>query len=225
MKTIKIVLFSILSVFLALAAVSVATASQAEKIMFISFNVKDSILTINDLANGKGFVPSFAESAALERDINLEKARLKIYSEDKELLYDSYFYIQNKIFKDSIDEATGELSGEVLDLNDINFTVITPYFSNIGSIKVYSDYNDIVLDHADIKKLDMKKEIEIPKVPSTEKKEENGIEKEIEKEQRADNKNIETSDTNTFSSDNTEKQSFFLELIEIFGSVYHYIFG
>lgn len=129
------------------------------KIIFIQFNYKDGAITVNDIASGKGFVPSFAESP-FEEYIGLERATLKIYS-DTELLYESHFYIENKVFYDTMDEETGELTGGVLELNDIDLVVTAPYFKNMGKIKIYSNYNDIVLTHVK-QNFDLTRTITVP---------------------------------------------------------------
>jgi hypothetical protein len=200
----RLIISGIFCAFLMLsaAAFSVAADSKPEKIIFLTLNYKDNVLTVKDISWGKGFVPSFSESL-LADNIGLEKASLEIYSEN-EISYSSYFYVDNKRFQDSIDEKTGEITGGLVELNDVDFTVIAPYLKKISYIKIHSSCNDIVLKHESI---DKAKEI---KIPSFGKNSDNGI-----------NEN----EINETDGNSDQEKSLFLEFVGIMDSVYHYIFG
>ena len=188
---------------LSTAAFSVAADSKPEKIIFLTLNYKDNVLSVKDISWGKGFVPAFSESLLAE-NIGLEKASLEIYSEDN-LSYASYFYVDNKRFQDSIDERTGEITGGLVELNDVDFTVIAPYLKKISYIKIHSSYNDIVLKHESI---DKAKEIKIPSFGEN-------FGDEIDENETPESETDET----------VQEKSLFLEFVGIIDSVYHYIFG
>jgi len=203
----KLLVSGIFCAFLMLSAMafSVAADSKPEKIIFLTLNYKDNVLTVKDISWGKGFVPSFSESL-LADNIGLEKASVEIYSEN-EISYASYFYVDNKRFQDSIDERTGEITGGLVELSDVDFTVIAPYLKKISYIEIHSSYNDIVLKHESI---DKAKELKIPSFG------------EKNADEISENEIDETPENET---DNEQEKSLFLEFVGIMDSVYHYIFG
>jgi hypothetical protein len=201
----KLIVSSIFCAFLMLSAIAFSAAAEAadskpEKIIFLTLNYKDNALTVKDISWGKGFVPSFSESL-LADNIGLEKASLEIY--EGNLSYSSSFYIDNKRFQDSIDEKTGEITGGLVESNDVDFTVIAPYLNKISYIKIHSSYNDIVLKHESI---DKAKEIKIPSFGKN-------------------SGDVNETPENETDGNSDQKKSFLLEFVGIIDSVYHYIFG
>lgn len=195
-------LFAILSIFLVISIASSASAisdSKTEKILFININYKDSEITVNEMAYGRGFVPNFEESSF--RDA-FKKAEIRLLDEDKEIIYSSYFFIENMRFQDFVDESTGEMSGGIVELNDINFTIITPYPNNLDSIEIYSDYNKISLKNVKV--------VNEKKVAAFEPDNKEKVGK------KSEDKTLE---------DDKEKKSLFLEFIGIFDDFYKYVFG
>ena len=240
MKTLKIVLFSVLFILLTVALISSASAisdSKTEKIIFITLNYNNNALSVKDIASGNGFIPQFVDSN-FEQSIGLEKADLEIFSVKNELLYQSNFYVDNKKFQDVLD-GNGELSGGLAELNNIDFVVTAPYFDEMERIEIHSDYNDIVLSHVK-NKFDVAKTIKVPTFKSDEKasekkvkeKEEDKPENETQEYAGLNGEADSTSPTEEgkiieiAADENSEqKKSFVLELIEIVNSIYYYIFG
>jgi hypothetical protein len=222
MKTLKIVLFSVLSILLTVALISSASAisdSKTEKLLFVSLNYKDSKITVNDISWSKGF---YSEPYISPR-ISLEEAEIKIFDNKENLMHESKFYIENKRTFDRLDEETGELSGGTIDLNDVNFSVMLPYLDNMGSIEIYSNYNDIILQKSEMKINEMK----IPTVSGSACSDSecqlncsgsdcNTVDDKPEKETEDNTKTEEKSE---------EKTPFLLNLIGIFDNIYKYIFG
>lgn len=130
---------------LLLSLFSIAEAKQSEKVLFITLNYKDNSLNLADVSSGKGFIPVFSESEYCEK-MNFDKASISVYSKYNELLYSSYFYIENKRFEDTINETTGEFSGGITELNDFEFVVIAPYSSDTDRIEITSGYDNVVID-------------------------------------------------------------------------------
>jgi len=237
MNVIKLAIVSMFSILLVLSAISVSSAASTKDILFISLNYKDNSLSITDMASGKGFIPSFSESR-FEQDIGLEKASISIFSESG-LLYTSDFYIDNKRFMDIIDEQTGELSGGLIDLNDVNFTISVPYFKDMSRIEIDSDYNKIVLTNVK-SKYDLTKKIDIPTFKEDEigdgikdtikKEKEDNDENETKYVPVKDKKETQNDDENEITEMPTDelseqKKSIFFQFVEIVNSVWYYIFG
>ena len=122
----------------------------ANKTLIINFNYKDRILKINSIDTAKGFVPEFMDSGTA-KVLGLEKATLRLYSKKNELLYATEFYIENKKITDTMNEATKELGGGVVEYNDANFSIVAPYPSGMYKIEVFSANNKIVLEKPEIK--------------------------------------------------------------------------
>jgi hypothetical protein len=179
-----------------------AAAENQTNILLIKLNYSNESLTAKEILWTKGFVHKFSESA-IAKSMGDEKAEIKIYSK-KSLIYQSYFYIGNKQFRDSIGE-NGEISGGIIELDNMDILVIAPYFGNIDHIDIHSKYNDIKLTQTDLKK---SKELKIFKV---------GEEK--------TNETGETTENQKETAETSEQKSFFLELTEVVNSVWYYIFG
>jgi len=207
----KLIVSCIFCAFLMLSAMafSAASDSKPEKIILLTLNYKDDALSVKDISWTRGFVPVFAESSTAENN-GIEKASIKIYSQKEKIIYESYFYVGNKRFQDSIDESTGELKGGIVELNDVDFAAIVPYLKEIGYIEIHSSYNDIELEYSKIKKA---KELKIPSAGGTA----------HEGEKDAGNDIVEDDANETENS--SETKSFLLEFVGIIDSVYHYIFG
>jgi hypothetical protein len=191
----KIFLF-ICAAMLVLSCASIISAADSEKLIFMNLNYKDNAVTVKDMAVGNGFYLPFEE----DTNIDLDKCSLKVFDKKKEI-FSTSFYVDNKRFKDFMDE-NGELTGSVEELNDVNFSVIIPY-NNIEKIAIDCPTNKIILNHADI---DLKPLV-IP----------------VYKEKDGDRDNSESKDSSANSQD--ENKSIFLQFIGIVEDAYHYIFG
>ncbi|MEM2974531.1 MAG: hypothetical protein QW112_02820 [Candidatus Micrarchaeia archaeon] len=116
-----------------------------EKLIFITLNYKDNSLTVVDISSAMGYLPAQGEPRP-----GIDKGALRIYSKNGMILYDSYFYIQNKRFIDILDEQTGELSGGFIEINDVDFTITAPYYSDVGRIVITSKYGTVTLTRSDL---------------------------------------------------------------------------
>jgi hypothetical protein len=220
---IKRIFILVCAILLSISCISFVNAGEnPEKIIFLTLNYKDNALMVKDIAWGRGFVPQFTESD-FEAGLGLEKAALKIYSSENKLLYESYFYVENKIFQDTIDEETGELKGGILELDNVNLTVTAPYYDNIGKIEVHSEYNDIELEHVDITK-----EMKVPVWEEKSDETEETTDEKTEYKNRYENiQESQGAEENAAADEdkNGGKKSFFLTLIGIIDKIFYYIFG
>ena len=197
----KLIVSGIFCAMLMLSAMafSAAADSKPEKIIFATLNYNDNVLSVKGISWTKGFVPVFVESSTAE-NIGMEKASIEVYSQSEELIYKSYFYISNKKYEDFIDKTTGEISGGIVELNDVDFAVTVPYPKEIGYIEIHSSYNDIELEYSKIKNA---KELKIPSFGEKDSGDE-----------------IPENET-----DENQEKSLFLEFVGVMDSVYHYLFG
>ena len=210
MKAGKLLLFSVFSVFLALSAICFSHAQDhPEKMIFMTMNYKDNAVTVKDIAVGNGFYTPFAE----EENFNLDKCSLKVSDKSQEVL-STYFYVDNKRFEDIIDPETGDITGSMKELDDIDFSVIIPFYDP-ERIEIKCPANKIILNRRDI---NLTKELYIP--PYTE------VKTEGKKENKTDKNSEGISETeNSGLQDKGGKKSLFLRLIGIIDRIFYYIFG
>ena len=200
MKSLKLFLFAFISIALAVAllgSVSAISDDKTEKLLYVDMNYNDNAITVNKLSWGKGFY----SAPYISPEVNLEKAELKILDKKKNTLFSTEFYISNKRNIDIFNEETGEMSGGAVELDNIDFMVIVPYFNDMDSIEIHSNYNDIVLQHSDIKDI---KQVKIKRVGESA---------------------SESEDESDKIRDNEKSKDFILSLVEVLGSIYKYIFG
>jgi len=212
---IKKIIIAALLILASLSFLSTVQADNQQGLIFMTLNYNNNQVTVKEMALGNGFYMPFAEDA----NVRLDKCLLKA-SDKNEQIFETSFYVENKRFEDIINPYSGDMTGTIQELNDVDFAVIIPYFKALERIEITCPSNRIVLNRTNMNF----KQFAIS-VYGEERNYEQSEEVVIEYQATQNNtfKSNYSSSTNTNS--NEGKKSIFLQLVEVIKGVFYYIFG
>ena len=212
---IKKIILAALLILVSLSFISIVSAENQQSLIFMTLNYNDNQVTVKEMALGNGFYMPFAEDA----NVKFDKCTLKVYDKNGEI-FETFFYVENKRFEDITDPYTGEMSGAVQELNNVDFPVIIPYFRYLERIGINCPSNNIILNHTDI----TFKPLIIPAYGQENYGQGNDAVVVIE-DAKADQIDNTNNYADNSSASNTKQKSFFLQLVEVIEGVFYYIFG
>ncbi|MEM2918338.1 MAG: hypothetical protein QXY62_02425 [Candidatus Altiarchaeota archaeon] len=109
------------------------------KIYVVNLKYERGVISlVNDVHVKSGYPPG----RKIQPDLGY---RCEVISFEGKELYSFKFNLPTKWFYDYLDKETGELSGGVIELEKVNFTLIVPYFSNGKKINIYNQTGALII--------------------------------------------------------------------------------
>ena len=106
------------------------SVSAIGRIFVVSLNYNKSGISENEKMIKFGYYP--------DRKIQPEDGYIaELISDTNEILYSFRFEVPLKIYLDSSDEITKDISGGYILLDNVDFALVMPYFDNAKEIRIY----------------------------------------------------------------------------------------
>lgn len=118
---------------LALLMINVALAED-NTVYLLDLHYDNGKITINNIKIETGFSPDYK--------IQFGDYRLEVISFDNKAIY-AFNFRAPRLYADKSNERTAEIDGEVIDLEEADFTLIVPYFKGGKDIKIYKENNEV----------------------------------------------------------------------------------
>ncbi len=118
---------TILFLMVFIAVFSVKTLSEESMVYVVNLNYKEGAINFKEITFKTGYYP--------DNKLASGDYRIEVVSNDNTVLYSFNFDVPLKIYTDVIEK--GEISGNVILLNETDFAVIVPYFENAKEIAIY----------------------------------------------------------------------------------------
>lgn len=99
-------------------------------LLYLTIHKNDTItLKFFDLLGGEVNIPSEGQGAY----------EIRVLSHEKEVLFSGKRHISFQTFREWIDERTGNMQGELIELDEIDGILRVPYFYNAEKIEIYKN--------------------------------------------------------------------------------------
>lgn len=141
----KIFFIGITFFIMANILVITAMALESSKVFVLKLNYDDGKLALIDKAIKFGYAP--------DRKSIDEGYKLEILDDAGDMIYTTNFELPLIEYIESANSTTGELSGEVIRYEKIDFTLVVPYFESADKIEIYNK-NKFRIVEVELKKKD-----------------------------------------------------------------------
>ncbi len=121
-------------ILLVLILMANVVLAESDTVYLLDLHYDMGEISLNNIKIETGFSP--------DRKIQSGDYRLEVISFYNRPIY-SFNFKAPRVYSDKSDRLTGDIVGDVIDLEEADFTLVVPYFNDGKNIRIYKENNEI----------------------------------------------------------------------------------